>query len=196
MVHSLEEGLGMSTQLRETWLTKFSEGVGAKVASISEADEGVAIRISCGFAPADGRRKSATAVLLPPACSGDETIEVFVSPVLSNSYSVGAAVLPLLIQAWIGDWSTNRAATREVLRRLNVVDASQGMPSWAMELVASLGNYPHAVVTVPARVSGGTRLLKYACAHGFKFVVRVAAGPVREFGAPLCPCHQVGMVQA
>ena len=186
----------MSTQLRETWLTKFSDGVGAKIASISEADEGAAIRISCGFAPADGRRKSASAVLLPPACSDDESVEVFVSPVLSESYSVGAAVLPLLVQAWIGDWGTNRAATREVLRRLNCSADGSIMASWAKDLISGLGAYPHAAVTVPARVSGGTRLLKYACAHGFKFVVRVAAGPVREFGAPLCPCHQVGMVQA
>jgi hypothetical protein len=186
----------MSTQLRETWLTKFSDGVGAKIASINEADEGAAIRISCGFAPADGRRKSASAVLLPPACSDDESVEVFVSPVLSESYSVGAAVLPLLVQAWIGDWGSNRAATREVLRRLNCSADGSIMAGWAKDLISGLGAYPHAAVTVPVRVSGGTRLLKYACAHGFKFVVRIAAGPVREFGAPLCPCHQVGMVQA
>jgi hypothetical protein len=126
-------------------------------------------------------------VLLAPECSADDSAELFVSPELADADKVADAILPLIAQAWLGDW--NNRITSQTLGRLNVDDIKR-------RALEACGAYPHAVVTVPVRKVDGTRLLKVACSvEPANFVVRMSAKCL-NIGAPVCPCHNLVMVQA
>lgn len=173
---------------REEWLTSYSNAVGRHVAALTdEGDTDVSLRLSCGFAPRTGRRKDADAVLLPPTCSADDSAELFVSPKLSDAAAVADAIFPLVVQAWLGDW-TNRNAGR-LVRSLNAA-------SFNRNVIRELGSYPHAAVTVPLNRVDGTRLLKVVCAiNPADYVVRMSRKCL-NVGAPVCPCHNERMIQA
>lgn len=178
---------------REAWLKDFSNQVGREVMSmIGECDESPSIRLSCGFGPANGRRKVSDAVLMAPAYSEDDTAELFVSPVLSDTRIVARTILPLVIQAWLGDWTNS--VTPRVLRDLRISDVA--MPTWVIELVDRVGNYPHAKMSLPARTKDTTRLIKVVCAISpADYVVRMSRKCL-NMGAPVCPCHNERMVNA
>lgn len=185
---SSERDQRMTTKTREAWLKMFSTRVGASLELAgAECEADASLRLSCGFAPANGRRKSASAVLLAPECSADDSAELFVSPELADANKVADAILPLIAQAWLGDW--NNRITSQTLSRLNVADIKR-------RALDACGAYPHAVVTVPVRKIDGTRLLKVACSvEPANFVVRMSAKCL-NIGAPVCPCHNQAMVQA
>lgn len=173
---------------REEWLTKFSNFVGRRVVEMyDEGDADTSLRLSCGFAPRDGRRKARAAVLLAPSCSADDSAELFVSPELSEADDVAKVIFPLVVQAWLGDWTGRNTA--RVVRSLNNVDT-------AGDALRVCGVYPHAAVTLPIRRVDGTRLLKVTCAiEPAAYVVRISRKCL-NVGAPVCPCHNERMVQA
>lgn len=178
---------------REAWLKDFSNQVGREVMSmVGECDESPSIRLSCGFGPANGKRKSTGAVLMAPECSADDTAELFVSPELSDTRIVARTILPLVIQAWLGDWTNT--VTPRVLNHLRITDST--LPTWVIELVDRVGNYPHAKFTCPSRRKDSTRLIKVVCAiNPSDYVVRMSRKCL-NMGAPMCPCHNERMVNA
>lgn len=172
---------------REAWLKAFSKSVAGSMASNMELEADASLRLSCGFVPSQGRRKVASAVLLAPTCSADDSAELFVSPELAEADKVADAILPLIIQAHLGDW-TNRM-TAQFMRELPLA----GIKARALSVC---GEYPHAEITLPTRRTDGTRLLKVVCSvEPANFVVRMSAKCL-NVGTPVCPCHNQGMVQA
>ena len=176
----------MSIRLREQWLNDYCKRVGARLAELlpAEIDTEAQIRLSCGFAPNQGRRSQSDSFLIPPSNSGDETAEIFVSPVLDDARDVAVEILPLLLQAWLGDWRGNIA--RAVAARLNADDL--------LAETGPLGRYPHAAVEVPERKTDGTRLVKTFCeqhaAEGNNYIARLSRKALLD-GAPICPLHHV-----
>ena len=173
---------------REAWLKAFSKSVADSMASNSaELEADASLRLSCGFVPSMGKRKVASAVLLAPSCSADDSAELFVSPELADADKVADAILPLIIQAHLGDW-TNRM-TAQFMRGLNVGLAKD-------RALRVCGAYPHAEFWLPTRTTAGTRLLKVVCSvEPANFVVRMSAKCL-NVGMPVCPCHNLGMVRA
>jgi hypothetical protein len=173
---------------REAWLKAFSKFVAESMASNSaELETDASLRLSCGFAPSMGRRKVASAVLLAPSCSADDSAELFVSPELAEADKVADAILPLIVQAHLGDWANRMTA--QYLNGLNV----EGIKDRALR---ACGVYPHAEITLPVRKTDGTRLLKVVCSiEPANFVVRMSAKCL-NVGMPVCPCHNQGMVRA
>jgi hypothetical protein len=172
---------------REAWLKAFSKSVAGSMASSVELEADASLRLSCGFAPSMGRRKVASAVLLAPSCSADDSAELFVSPELAEADKVADAILPLIIQAHLGDWANRMTA--QFMRELSVTR----IKAQALQVC---GAYPHAEITLPVRRTDGTRLLKVVCSvEPANFVVRMSAKCL-NVGTPVCPCHNQGMVQA
>lgn len=173
---------------REAWLKAFSKTVAESMASNSaELETDASLRLSCGFVPNMGKRKVASAVLLAPSCSADDSAELFVSPELADADKVADAILPLVVQAHLGDW-TNQITGR-YMTRLNV----EGIKARALR---ACGAYPHAEITLPKRKTDGTRLLKVVCSvEPANYVVRMSAKCL-NVGMPVCPCHNQGMVRA
>lgn len=175
---------------REVWLTAFSKSVRDSIQNMgmaAELEADASLRLSCGFAPAQGKRKVASAVLLAPSCSADDSAELFVSPELADSDKVADAILPLIIQAHLGDW--NGRMVNAFMRRLNL----NNIKTYAMR---QCGIYPHAEVVLPKRSTDGTRLLKVVCSvEPTNFVVRMSRKCL-NVGTPVCPCHNERMVQA
>jgi len=172
---------------REAWLKAFSKSVAGSMASNMELEADASLRLSCGFVPSQGRRKVASAVLLAPTCSADDSAELFVSPELAEADKVADAILPLIIQAHLGDWANRMTA--QFMRELPLA----GIKARALSVC---GEYPHAEITLPTRRTDGTRLLKVVCSvEPANFVVRMSAKCL-NVGTPVCPCHNQGMVQA
>jgi hypothetical protein len=172
---------------REAWLKAFSKSVADSMALHNELESDASLRLSCGFAPSMGRRKVASAVLLAPSCSADDSAELFVSPELAEADKVADAILPLVVQAHLGDWANRMTA--DVLLGLPV----EGIKARALSVC---GVYPHAEITLPVRKTDGTRLLKVVCSiEPANFVVRMSAKCL-NVGTPVCPCHNERMVQA
>jgi hypothetical protein len=175
---------------REQWLNQLAAKARPSITRWLEAggDEESALRISCGYAP--NRRTSTAAVLIPPMASEDFTAEAFISPALSDKHEVAAALLPLLVAAYAGDWRKG-ATYRNGLNACGLNAAT--LPRWAAEAVASMPAYPHASVDLEAMPKQTTRLIKVACygdlmngeAHA-AYIVRLSRATL-ELGAPICP---------
>jgi hypothetical protein len=175
---------------REAWLNQFAAAARPSITRWLElgGDEESALRISCGYAP--NRRTTTAAVLIPPMASEDFTAEAFISPAISDKSEVAAALLPLLVAAYAGDWRKG-ATYRNGLQRCGL-NAST-MPRWAADIVEAMPAYPHAKVELDSMPKQTTRLLKAAC-HGdlmngeahAPYIVRLSRATY-VLGAPICP---------
>jgi hypothetical protein len=172
---------------RETWLANFASAARPHItATIGGygANEEAAIRLSCGFPPATGR-KAATAAIVPPAASDDFTAEVFIAPTVDDARAVAAALLPLLKLAHAGTWRTAAPSVAKPLETL---------PTWASTILETLGEYPHAKLEIAAAPKQTTRLIKAVCygdlmngeAHA-AYIVRMSRNTADTLGAPICP---------
>ena len=179
-----------ATLNREQWLNQLASSAKPSIQRWLElgGDEESALRISCGYAP--NRRTSTAAVLIPPMASEDFTAEAFISPALSDKSEVAAALLPLLVAAYAGDWRKG-ATYRRGLQNCGL-NAST-MPRWAADIVEAMPAYPHASVDLDSMPKQTTRLLKAACygdlmngeAHE-AYIVRLSRATY-VLGAPICP---------
>lgn len=179
-----------ATLNREMWLNQFAAAARPSISRWLNdgGDEESALRISCGYAP--NRRSTTGAALIPPMASDDFTAEVFVSPALADKAEVAAALLPLLVAAYAGDWRKG-ATYRNGLQACGLNAAT--LPRWAAEIVESMPAYPHAKVEVDGLAKQTTRLIKAVCygdlmngeAHD-AYIVRLSRSTL-EMGAPICP---------
>jgi hypothetical protein len=172
---------------RETWLADFSSAAKAQLTAglpLGGNEEAV-IRLSCGFPPRTGR-KAATAAIVPPAASDDFIAEVFIAPTVADADSVAKAILPLLRLAHVGNW---RSAAPSVAKPLET------LPAWASDILASLGEYPHAAIELVAAPKQSTRLIKVACLND-GYIARVSRSTISNLGCPICPACNQAMMEA
>ena len=172
---------------REQWLAAFASAAKPSIArNISGGgDEEAAIRLSCGFPPKTGR-KAATAAIVPPTASQDFTAEIFVAPTVDQAAEVAKAIIPLLRVAQAGNWRSAAPSVAQPLAEL---------PNWAISILESLGEYPHAKIEITAAPKQSTRLIKVACLND-NYIARISRSTLVNLGAPICPACNNSLVEA
>ena len=164
---------------RESWLADFASAakphLTASISGLGGNEEAV-IRLSCGFTPKTGRT-AADAAIVPPSASDDFTAEIFVSPTVDSTEAVAKLVLPLLQLAHRGNW---RSAAPSVAKPL------ESLPTWAVDILATIGAYPHAALEIAQAPKQSTRLIKVACVND-GYIARVSNSTLTAHGAPICP---------
>lgn len=99
------------------------------------------IRASCGF-PSTFRRSGTTAEFFRDTSSADGTFEILISPTLADP-----------VQVWNALWQCCAGMA-----------CYGGIENTGMDsLIADLGDYPHAAITVDTRPAQTTRMLKATC---------------------------------
>ena len=172
---------------RESWLADFATAAKPHLTQGLHlgGNEEAVIRLSCGFTPKTGR-KAADAAIVPPAASEDFTAEIFVSPIIDSTEAVAKLVLPLLKLAHTGNW---RSAAPSVAKPL------ESLPSWAVEILATIGAYPHAALEIAQAPKQTTRLIKVECLND-GYIARVSRTTLTNLGAPICPACTNSLVEA
>jgi hypothetical protein len=104
--------------------------------------------------------------------------------------------------------------------KMTATVAGEELKATLDDIAAELGTYPHAALakgfTIRAGVPGNptgpegepgdggpilgepkqsTRMLKTSCAEGSGYIARLTRKWLEEYGAPICPCHNVVMVE-
>jgi hypothetical protein len=88
--------------------------------------------------------------------------------------------------AHIGNW---RSAAPSVAKPL------ESLPQWAVEILATIGAYPHAALEIAAAPKQTTRLIKVACLND-DYIARVSRTTLVNLGAPICPVCNNSLVEA
>jgi hypothetical protein len=180
---------GKTMRNREQWLAAFATAARRPIASTIQGggEEESAIRLSCGFPPKTGR-KTATAAIVPPTASQDFTAEIFVAPTVDQASEVAKAIIPLLRVAQTGNWRSAAPSVAQPLAEL---------PNWAISILESLGEYPHAKIEIAAATKQTTRLIKVECLNtNHQYIARISNSTLENLGAPICPACLVPMVRA
>lgn len=151
------------------------------------------IRVSCGF-PAHHARSGKVGETHASAASADQHYEVLISPVLADPAEVLSVLIAELshtrpgclghgqgyqsactamgLHAPSGDWKSPLA-----------VDT---FPTLYADILASLGPYPHAELSVGHKTQT-TRMLKAECPH-CGYTIRLSR-KWADIGLPTCPTH-------
>jgi hypothetical protein len=185
---------------REAWLlaavqefTPWIEEQGGKVP---------VVRVSVGF-PAGGRKN---VIGQCHYAAEDGVAQIFVHPSLKIADRVLDVLLHEVIHACTpgaghkGDFA-RLAKGVGLTGKMTATVASDDLRT-RLEALAEdvLGVYPHAVLEDMSGTSHGpktqsTRMLKAECAEGSGYKVRLTRVWLEEFGAPICPCHEVRMIE-
>ena len=150
------------------------------------------IRVTCGFPSKNARSRSRRiGEHWSPNASSDGTHEIFVSPVLAESYEVlGTLVHELCHAATNGDGHKGRfpACARALLLEGKPTHATGGeaFKQSMSELIEELGEYPHAAMNIGVeQKKQSTRLLKAFCPD-CGYTIRLTA-KWASLGLPECP---------
>lgn len=184
---------------REEWLMQMTEKIRPMFWNYRTHNTGIIpdkIRVTCGW-PSKGAFSSKRRTIgecWPVAASKDQTVEVFISPCVSDSVEVAAILAHELVHAsgckghgapfkrlatGIGLEGPMRAtvAGKELKERLNA-------------FATEIGEYPHAVLdkSQSPHKKDGTRLIKVACGD-CGYTVRTTKKWL-DVGMPVCPCGE------
>ena len=180
----------MTYQTREQWLAAFTTGARAIFAANSFPLPN-AVRVGVGWT-SKGSRAKAIGECWSTVCSADATHEIIMSPALADAMRVADVLTHELIHAAVGLECGHKGAFIKAAKALGlegkmmVTIAGDKWRDLFGALVASLGDYPHAVLD-GAQSSGPkkqtTRMLKASCACGY--TVRLTRKHA-EAGAPYC----------
>jgi hypothetical protein len=136
--------------------------------------------------------KSWNAAIVPPSASDDFAAEIFVSPIIDSTEAVAKLVLPLLKLAHTGNW---RNAAPSVAAPL------ESLPTWAVDILANLGAYPHAALEIAQAPKQTTRLNKAVCYGDLMngeqhdaYIVRISRATAANYGTPICPICSAQLV--
>jgi hypothetical protein len=155
---------------REEWLTAATEEFRAVFAANS-FPIAANIRLSCGF-PSTAKRSGAIGECWADTSSADKTMEILISPVLAEPMRVADVLVHELCHTTAG--AMNHGATfRKAAEAMHLIPCvakgykatSHGDAFVAVfkQLVESLGDYPHAELSLSGRKTQTTRMLKAVC---------------------------------
>lgn len=156
-------------------------------------------RVTCGW-PSQ-RALSAQGRILgqcwPVAASGDRTIELIISISLDDPIEVLAVLVHELVHAHLSEGVGHRTPFPTVVRAIGLegppsaTRPGQGFREAAVEILASVGRYPHASLDLSLRKKQGTRMIKGACPL-CGYTIRLSRLWL-AVAVPLCPVHEVEM---
>ena len=182
----------MTTTNREDWLSAavselrpFFDAVGAPLPAN--------VRVTCGF-PSNAKRSGAIGECWADTASADQTFEVLISPVLDDPLRVFDVLVHELCHSTAG--AMNHSGNfQKVAAAMHL--APTGVKGWKATtradsfiptfgvIVDSLGEYPHAALTMSNRKVQTTRMLKAVC-PSCGYTVRLTA-KWAALGLPSCP---------
>lgn len=193
-----------ANKTREEWLMQMTRAMKPmfKKAGYPIPDT---VKVSCSF-PGGGRPTQRIGEAWPAEMSEGKYLELFISPVLSDTMRVADVLCHELVHAAVGNEHGHRGPFAKVARfmklegKLTATRGGDEFKEWVKPLVDKLGEYPHAKLNLAARKKQGTRLVKVECqnggceAEGYK--ARVTRKWLDDFGAPRCPCCDEPMTEA
>lgn len=185
---------------REEWLNKFTDALRPLLWEHRDHSTGVVpekIRVTCGW-PSKGAFSSKRRTIgecWPVAASKDQTVEVFISPCVSDSLKVGAILAHELVHAsgckGHGSAFKRLAVGIGLTGPMRATEAGPELTDRLNIIVSELGPYPHAELdkTQSPHKKDGTRLLKLKC-PACGYVVRTTQKWI-DTGIPTCPCSEM-----
>jgi hypothetical protein len=156
------------------------------------------IRTSCSWPSksALAQKKKRIGECWSAECSGDETFETFISPVLKDPVEVAATLVHELVHAAVGLEEKHRGRFRECARKIGLegkmteTKAGEVLVERLKEIIEEIGEYPHAALTKSnAPPKQGTRMLKVLC-PGCGCICRMTQKWVDDAGPPTCACGE------
>lgn len=188
---------------REEWLNQLAENTRDlfKEAGLTLPDK---LRISVGWPSVRplGKKKRAIGECWSPACSTDQTTEVFISPFLQDAATVSHVLVHELIHACVGNKAGHKGPFIMAAKKLGLVKpwtATTASAELADRLVPRFPtpSFPHGALDLVAmekeRKKQGTRMVKCECPD-CGYTVRTTRKWLDEKGAPWCPCNQKPML--
>jgi hypothetical protein len=176
---------------REEWLTAAVEEFRAVFAA-QAVPIPAKVRVSCGF-PSTAKRSGAIGECWADTASADKSMEIMVSPVLSDTYRVIDVLVHELCH-------TTAGAMNHGLSFQKVADAMHLIPSATKgykatsggdafkqafgAIIDGLGEYPHAQLSMSTRKVQATRMLKAVC-PSCGYTIRLTAKWAAQ-GLPNC----------
>jgi hypothetical protein len=183
----------MTTTNREDWLSAavselrpFFDAIGAPLPAN--------VRVTCGF-PSNAKRSGAIGECWADTASADQTFEVLISPVLDEPLRVFDVLVHELCHATAG--AMNHGVNFQRVAAAMGLAPSPTKAGWKATgrgpdfesnyggIIASLGPYPHAALTMNSKKVQTTRMLKAVC-PSCGYTVRLTA-KWAAVGLPSCP---------
>jgi hypothetical protein len=157
--------------LREQWLEQMIDELRPDFGRIGHSLP-EKIRVSCGFPSKSALAKKARRIgeCWGVESSEDKSYQVFISPLLKESVEVSATLVHELVHCAVGIECKHRGAYPKVAKaiglkgKMTATEAGDALQVRLRELIANLGDYPHARLVAGNRPKKqGTRMLKITC---------------------------------
>jgi hypothetical protein len=179
---------------REQWLLRALALVSAHLYATSQSVVPDAVRVSCGFPGGRGSGLKAIGQCWPTELSADQTTEIFISPTIADPVEVLAILVHEAVHAAVGCKHGHKAPFKRVAvaagleGKMTSTHASDALKVTLTGWLESLGDYPHASLSMSGRKKQSTRLVKCTCSS-CGYIARTTQKWIDASGAPLCNCQ-------
>lgn len=155
---------------REEWLTAAVEEL-RPFFNLASHPVARSIRVTCGF-PSNYRRSRLHGECWASTASRDGTYEIMVSPTLADPIRVFATLVEQMTHTVAGAMGLTSTYRQVATDMLLLPDAARGWKQCSfgeafiaayVDIIDSLGPYPHAELDLSERKTQSTRLLKAVC---------------------------------
>jgi len=156
------------------------------------------IRASCSWPSKSGlaQKKRRIGEAWSAKNSGDDTFEVFISPVLKDPLEVAATLVHELVHCAVGLDAGHRGSFAICARAIGLEGkmtetvAGENLKSRLRTITDEIGPYPHAELKHSnATKKQGTRMRKVVCTDpDCGCICRMTAKWIDELGCPTCAC--------
>lgn len=180
---------------REDWLTAGVEELRPVFDAIGRPIP-AKVRVACGF-PLNARRSNAIGECHPSVNSGDNAVEILISPVLESPVEVFEVLVHELCHATAG--AMNHGINfQKVAFAMGLIAVGHGREPWKSTkgdasflptyepIINGLGHYPHAKLGFNTRKKQSTRMLKAVC-PSCGYTIRLTTKWASQ-GLPDCVC--------
>ena len=135
-----------------------------------------------------------------PSASADGTTELLVSMSEDDAFEVLAILAHEMVHAVEGVAAGHGPAFKRTATAIGLTGkmtatvAGDAFKRSATPLLAILGDYPHAAVSLATRKKQTTRMVKMACGD-CGYIARTSQKNIDTHGPALCPCNHEPMVE-
>lgn len=154
------------------------------------------VRASCGWPSKSGlaAKKRRIGEAWSASCSGDETFEVFISPVLKDGRLVLATLVHELVHCAVGVEKGHKGPFKKIALAIGLegkmteTTAGEALLKRLDAIIAEVGTYPHAELKSSNAPKKQTcRQLKVICQE-CECICRMSRKAIDEVGCPTCAC--------
>jgi len=183
---------------RESWLLACIELLKPDFQAIG-ANVPEKLRASCGWPSKSGlaKKKRRIGEAWSAKCSGDETFEIFISPVLKDGRPVLATLVHEIVHCAVGVEAGHKGPFKRIALAIGLEGkmtetvAGETLNKRIDEIIAQVGPYPHAELrSSNAEKKQTCRQLKVICKE-CGCICRMSRKAIDEVGCPTCACGGV-----